>query len=686
MLGLVLVVVVGVVWLLLRPEIWLKDIRHILLISIDTCRADYLSCYGYPRKTTPNIDAVAQEGVLFKNAVSPVPLTLPGHSSMLTGTIPSYHGVHDNEGYKLGQSHVTLAEILRRNGFTTGAIISAFVLDSQFGLDQGFDSYNDEFEEEIENTIINQRRGGEVSRFAVNWLVEHKSEKFFLFLHYFDPHSRYEPPEPFASFYRENLYAGEVAYADYCIGQVIAKLKELGLYDSTLIIITSDHGEMLGEHRELTHGYFVYQSAIKVPLIIRLPGQTKSRRINRLVGLIDIVPAICNLLGLEVPSGVQGKDLSAYFDGKRFLAPERHLYCESMYPTKYKANSILGVVTDRFKYIQTTRPELYDLLEDPGESNNLMKQRPQQARVLQGRLREILERTVGKSESDSRMELDEESRRRLESLGYITGISLSEDFEFDQSKDDPKDLIDFHLDYGRISILFLEKKYEEAKPLCEKLLSQRPGLSRVHVRMGEIAVRQNDAATAVTHFTKAVALNPLSPESQRSLATALALQGKLDEAVEHYEKSLEIRPEQPTVLDNLARIYSRRGKIEQALNLWDKALRLKPDWPDVLNNLAWVKAAYKNEHFHDPNEAIHLAQRACELAGYISAPMLDTLATAYAAGGNFPEAVKTAEKALDLARSEGQNELAIQIQEHLELFKSGRPYGETRQSKSTTNQ
>ncbi len=680
-----LLVVIVAVWLLRPAGVTAKDIRRIVLISIDTCRPDYLSCYGYARRTTAHIDAVAEEGVVFRNAVTPVPLTLPGHSSMLTGTIPSYHGVHDNDGYKLGQSNVTLAEILRQNGFVTGAIISAFVMDSQFGLDQGFDSYNDEFEEEIENNVISQRRGGEVSRFALDWLSRHRDEKFFLFLHYYDPHSRYEPPEPFASRYRDNLYAGEIAYADYCIGQVIEKLKEFGLYDSTLIIITSDHGEMLGEHSELTHGYFIYQSAINVPLIIKLPGQTKSREISHIVGLVDIVPTVCELLGLEVPGDIQGEDLSGYFRRKQPPAADRCLYCESMYPTRYNGNSLLGVITERFKYIQTTRPELYDLLEDSNETNNLVKQQPQQASILREHLREMLEQTVGRSKSDSRMELDEEGRRRLESLGYVTGAGLREDFEFDQSRDDPKDLIEFHLDHGNIALLLLEEKYEEAKAVCEKLLSERPGLGRIHKRLGEIAMEQKDIAAAITHFNKMVALEPQNSEAHRGLAAALVMQGKTDEAVKHYERSVEIKHDQPVVLDNLARLYHRQGKVEQALELWEEALRLKADWAEVLNNLAWVKAAYKEEGFHRPDEAIKLARRACELTDYNQPGMLDTLGVAYAAGGDFPEAVKTAEKALQQAHLEEKEELALQIQQHLELFKSGQPYCEGLESRGAVS-
>ena len=250
------------------------DITNVLLISIDTCRADHLSCYGYKSKTTPNIDALAAEGILFENVITTNPQTLPAHSSMLTGTISPYHGVHDNNGYHLEQSNVSLAEILKDAGFTTGGIISATVLNSQLGIAQGFDTYHERFEKYLQGNIAVQRRGGETTAVALDWLEKNKDKKFFLFLHYFDPHLAYQPPEPFASQFAQNLYAGEIAYTDYCIGQVLGKLKKLDLYDSTLIIITSDHGEMLGEHAEQTHGYFIYQSAIRVPLFSNYQGKT----------------------------------------------------------------------------------------------------------------------------------------------------------------------------------------------------------------------------------------------------------------------------------------------------------------------------------------------------------------------------------------------------------------------------
>ena len=244
-----------------QVDVTSKDIRHIVLISIDTCRADHLGCYGYSRKTSPNIDALAADGVLFNHAVAPVPITLPSHSSMLTGTIPPYHGVRDNSSYRLAGSNLTLAEILRENGFVTGAIVGAFVLDSQFGLNQGFGTYDDNLRKEKENMttshFFNERKGHEVTLIANRWLEKHRKEKFFLFIHYFDPHYPYELHKrfpfnsiPFFALPRDK-YDTEIAYTDSCIGRVINKLKNLNLYDSTLLIITADHGEGLGEHSEL---------------------------------------------------------------------------------------------------------------------------------------------------------------------------------------------------------------------------------------------------------------------------------------------------------------------------------------------------------------------------------------------------------------------------------------------------
>ncbi len=437
------------------------QIRNVLLISMDTTRADHLSCYGYKRKTTPNIDALAAEGIRCEKVISTVPLTLPAHSSIMTGTNPPYHGVHDNLDYQLPEDNITLAEILKGQGFATGAAVSTFVLDSQFNLDQGFDTYDDRFQQKHSLGTFDERKGDETTEVAIQWLEKYKDSPFFYFLHYYDPHNTYEPPEPFATEYAGNLYGGEIAFTDHCIGKVVDKLKELNLYDSTLIIVVGDHGELLGEHGESTHSYFIYQGAIKVPLIFKVPGRRRAKTIESNVGIIDIVPTVCSLLGIESPEEVAGTDLSPFF-GKGQPPSDRPLYCESLTPTICNANSLLGIIEGRYKYIQTTRPELYDLKKDPQESLNLFASQPQRARILQDKLSQILEDQVRKGGDDSSINLDAEAVKRLESLGYVAG-GITEDFSFDQTKSDPKDLLEFYLAYSRAGYLITKEVYDQAE-------------------------------------------------------------------------------------------------------------------------------------------------------------------------------------------------------------------------------
>ena len=570
------VVFIVAFWLLRAHVAPMKDIEHVILISIDTCRADYLSCYGFERSTTPNIDAVASQGLIFENTISPTPLTLPAHSSMLTGTVPPYNGVHDNLGYRLGESNQTIAEILKENGFTTGAIISTFVLDSQFGLDQGFDTYNDKFEESLPIYRSEERRGAEATRLACDWLSKHKDEKSFLFLHYYDPHEKYEPPEPFATTFKDNLYAGEIAYTDDCIGGVIDKLKELGFYDSALIIITSDHGEMLGEHGENSHGYFIYQSAIKVPLIFKLPQQMQSRKVKDLVGLVDIVPTVCSMLGLKTPSEVQGKDLSMYFRKKRYKGPKRHLYCQSMMPTKYNASSLLAVIGNRWKYIQTTRPELYDLSKDLHESNDLINRQPQRGRILQDKLKQMLEETVHNADS-SKTELDAETRKRLESLGYIAGGDIIEDFGFDQDKPDSKDLIGLHVANASAIYLISLGYHDQAKAFCEEMLAEDPDYAETYVHLGKIAKSENRVDDAIANFTKCLELDDRYSEAHTGLARLLTKQGRYDEAIEHWKADIALKQCDPETLANLALTLLLQEKYDESIERYLEALRYSPD-------------------------------------------------------------------------------------------------------------
>ena len=600
--GLVAGMVVAVVWLLLGSYISSGNISNVILVSIDTCRADYLGCYGYPGETTPNIDAVVQEAVVFNHTLTPVPLTLPAHASMLTGTIPPYHGVHYNIGYRLEESNLTAAEILQKNSYTTGAIISSFVLDAQFGLAQGFDSYNDRFVEPIESVYRSERRADEVSRFACSWLEKHRKEPFFLFVHYYDPHAPYLPPEPFASEFADNLYAGEIAYTDYCIGQVIKKLKDLNLYESTLLIITSDHGEGLYEHSEKEHGYFIYQSTVHVPLIIRVPGGPRGKTVNEAVGLIDIAPTICSMLGITPPSTVQGADLSCFLGKKgKDTKNERYIYCESLLPTQYGCSPLFGVVNDHWKYVQAPTPELYDLNKDPDEKSNLADKDPKRCRFLENHLKLVVEEHLHSDRSEDKFVLDQESRRRLESLGYVAGVGLSEALEFDSTGGDPKDSIWLHEQSMLIRTFIKNKQFDKAEVICSQILSERPEHILNSFLLGQVAMGKNNVSRAIAHFSQFLSqadakggysedeslhfLRMYIGKAHNNLGRAFAKQKSFDRAITHYNKALEINPDFANTYYNLGNIFLRRGELDEAIKHYTKALDLAPDLPEAHLNM-----------------------------------------------------------------------------------------------------
>ena len=574
--------------------------RHIILISIDTCRADHLSCYGYKVKSTPSIDAVAEEGIVFEHTISPIPQTLPAHCSMLTGTIPPYHGVHDNSGYRFDESNVTLAEILREVGYTTGAVISASVLDSKFAIDQGFDTYHDRFETSPDGEIVAERKGEETTRLGLKWLGEHRDENFFFFLHYFDPHAAYQPPEPFASTFGSNAYAGEIAYVDHCIDQFLIKLKELGLYDSALIIITSDHGEMLGEHGEPQHKYFIYQSAIKVPLIFKLPGQKKPARIRSVVGLIDILPTVCGFLKIETPDHLQGKDLSALCQGEDDALQDRHLFCESLWATIYNGNSLLGIVNDRFKYIQTTRPELYDLIEDPAESNNLIEQEPERARSMQEKLAQMLEQSTREEYSDDESQIDAETLARIRSLGYVGG-TVVDDFSFDQTKDDPKDLLDYHLLNDRSAFYLMTGEFAQAELIAEEMIQKRPDCFVGYERLGSAALARGDHSKAVIYLQKAIEICPANTPAAdiyNNRGLAYAGKGDFQRALLDFDQANELDPSYAKAYNNRGILHVKNNDYDRAICDFDKALELDPGYAQARRNRA---VAYKKKGDAEPS-------------------------------------------------------------------------------------
>src|SRR5687768_8620483 len=381
------------------------DRLNVLLITLDTTRWDRLGAYGDGAAVTPNLDRLAGEGVLFEQAIASAPLTLPAHSTIFTGLLPPRHGVRDNGGYVLDARHATLASALKASGRETGAFVGAFVLDAKFGLDAGFDTYFDRFDVSRQRSIslgAISRRAGEVVDNAMPWLEERASRPFFAWLHFYDAHSPYEPPEPFLSRFRDRPYAGEIAYVDSQVGRLLQWLDTRGLTDRTVVVVIGDHGESLNEHGEGTHGLFIYEATTRVPFIVRTPySNARARRVPGAVRSEDVMPTILELVGRPVPDGIQGRSLAPLITGST-ADLNLDAYSESLYARNhYGWSELRSLRSGRFKFIATTRPELYDLERDPGELRNLFEERrplaDRMARELEKLSAEAPDRAAGPS-------------------------------------------------------------------------------------------------------------------------------------------------------------------------------------------------------------------------------------------------------------------------------------------------
>ena len=595
-------------------------IRNVVLISIDTCRADRLGCYGYDGAETGVIDALAAEGIIFSKARTPVPMTLPAHCSMLTGTYPPFHQVHDNFDARLDAEQVSLAEILQEQGFATGAIVSSVVLRQETGLPQGFDSYNDLFGLSAGSKPAEERKAGPTSRLATEFIAQHQEEPFFLFLHYFDPHDKYEPPEPYASRFAHDLYSGEIAYTDAGIGLVTDCLKELDLFDSTLIIVVSDHGEGLGEHGESTHGYFIYQSTVHVPFIIRGPGIKARKAVAQTVSLVDVVPTVLGYLDLEIPEQVQGVDLSV----RQQAGLDRQVYTESLIPTKFDCNPLLGVVSDQWSYIHSRRPELYDLESDRGELNNLLDREHQQVRLMQSQLEQMVAELVGAASVNESLVLDNETRSRLESLGYVGEVSISRSLEIDSSKKDPKDIIEYYEARDKLGILMGDRDFNTARLWSREILRRWPEISSTYYLAMKIALETDDPVGVIAYGQEYLARraaergsefwvkNPAESFTYLSACEMISrsafARDEFDLVVEYCNRILQESPNDPRVMNMLATAYFKMGAQSQAFALWVRAAQVQPDLPELYNN--WGQAYYE---LGDYSQAREIWSKALEL-------------------------------------------------------------------------
>ena len=388
----------------------------VVVITLDTTRADRLTAYGFQDAEMPHLDRLAREGVVFDQATSVGPLTLPAHASLFTGLLPAAHGVRENSAPALSFEHTTFAEILRAHGYRSAAFVGSAVLNPDRGLSQGFEQYGGVAGGQGRARAAAQRNAETVVDEAISWLKDVDGQRFFLWAHLYDPHRPYEPPEPFASRYAHDPYVGEIAYADFHIGRLLDTLERQERLDRTLVILAGDHGESLGEHGERDHGIFVYESVLRVPLIIRAPA-IEPRRVESVVRLVDVLPTALELLGLPVPK-TDGVSLTGEMNGKR---QDLDAYAESIYPRRFGWSPVRSLRDGRFKLIDAPRPELYDLDRDPFEQHNIYSERPETASAMGRRLSSFAGGKIWSELPDPRIELaPPDVRERLAALGYVS--------------------------------------------------------------------------------------------------------------------------------------------------------------------------------------------------------------------------------------------------------------------------
>ncbi|MCZ6507789.1 MAG: sulfatase-like hydrolase/transferase [Acidobacteria bacterium] len=404
---------------------------NVLLVTFDTTRADHIGAYGNARAGTPVLDGLAAQGLLFENAHASIPLTFPSHATILTGLDPTGHGIRDNGLFILSDEIVTLPEILQRHGYVTAGAVSGFPLVERFNLGQGFDLFDDELRRKDADYLgrrprqpslyFEERQAGRTNEAILPWLEENRGRPFFVWLHYYDPHRPWDPPAPYDQLYADDPSLGEIAYADESLGVVLGKLEQRGVFDDTLVIMTADHGEGLGEHNESTHSLLNYETTLRVPLLIRPPGGMAPRRIDDLVAGVDLAPTILDFLGLEVPQTMQGHSLAGYLAAAGGVPANRQFYAETLSPRlSHGWGELRTLYQGGYKYIHGARPELYDLSVDPHELEDLVEVESERAQAMRGALERLIDDNAMDPSVDTQP-VDEETRAKLMALGYISG-------------------------------------------------------------------------------------------------------------------------------------------------------------------------------------------------------------------------------------------------------------------------
>ena len=532
----------------------------VVLISIDTLRSDHLPAYGYRQVATPALDAFRKDAILFERAYSHTPLTLPSHLSMLTGRLPTEHGVRDNVGYKYdGDRLPNLPAVLRGAGYATGGAVSAYVLRPDTGMSHGFDLYDAGIPVHFNDALgLSQRPGGQTADAALAWERTVRSKPFFLFLHLYEPHSPYAPPEPFASRYPGRPYDGEIATADAIVGRVLDELKAQGVYDKAVILLLSDHGEGLGEHGEQEHGIFLYREALQVPMMLKLPGgRLGGSRVAQPAQIVDVFPTLLSLVGVPLPSGAQ--EAAGPYPGRSLLdlraggAP-RDLYAETFYPRLHFGwSELTSLIRDRFHYIRSPAPELYDLAADPGEKSNALAAE-RRAYAAMSRSLQGMERPL-----QAPAAVDPETARKLAALGYASGVSSPAKGE---ALPDPKSRIGTLRDFDLAMGLFVAGRYAEAVPAFRRLVAASPKMADAWEDLGVSLEKLGRREEALEAYERAMDASGGASFVAVATGNLLLQMGRLDEAKAHAELGLKGSPAMANSL--LAQIALARDRPDEA--------------------------------------------------------------------------------------------------------------------------
>ena len=617
---------------------------NVILVTIDTLRADHVGCYGYSAVQTPNIDALARGGARFTHAYTPVPITLPAHSALLTGSFPMATGMHDFSGNKLPASAVTLADVLRKNGYTTAAFIGSAVLDSRFGLNKGFDTYFDHFDfSRLLEINLDQmaRRGDVVVDEALSWLKLLPRQPFFLWVHLYDPHHPYTPPEPYASQYRSHPYDGEIAFADAQLGRLNAFLKQMGVLDRAFVVVAGDHGEGLGEHGEKTHGFFVYNSTLHVPLIIKVPG-TSPQVIDSDVSLVDVMPTTLQAIKIPIPASVQGRSLLGQIQGRPASAPS-NIYAESYLPLlHFRWSQLRSLETHGTKYIDTTRPEVYDLRSDPKELKNLYASRQSMAQEMRDRLNGLVRRLTpaGGPSSGERELTDPALLERLKSLGYVAVSAGTFAEASGKHLPDTKDRIEIYELVSEALADGQHGRYQEALAKLQEAEKTELESVTVNYLMALNYFRLRDYRRSIERFQATLQIDPKFALAAYYLGLAQVQTNDFEGATISFERALELDPTNFNAAYNLGAAYLKNNRVDAALRQFQRAVEINPEYAQAYGALGELYLYLKR-----PQDAVKSLERATELAPRASKAH-NNLGLAYQALGRASDA----QREFDLAK------------------------------------